>query len=205
MYNDGTRSRKGQTRQFNKACLEKFYSEIYGMCPLHRYETSTIYKHGMPAIAAHMYYSMNNAMGQGYCAFHWTNIPANQLSTCTNDDIYVRSIGVPLGHKYIWYPKTLPVSFTGDAGPVKNTKKGISSMCLAFLKVLGYVQGVTHSLYSGICVLVSSLSESSSELQSIVQIIGSSIPQSSAIAIHCPHLNTFVLLSSLLLYVISLS
>ena len=172
--------------------MQKFYDDIYSICPLQYHGTTTIYKHGLPAITAYLYYSLNNAMGEGYAHFHWTKIPTNDYQTCDVNDHVAQSLGIPETSKYVWFPHKLPISFTGDAGPVKNAKRGIRSMCAAFFKILGYVDGVTHSLYSGICVLISSLSESSLELQNIVQLIGSSVPQSSAVAVHCHQLNAYV-------------
>ena len=191
-YDNGTHARRGQTRQFNSKCLQKFYNDIYSVCPLQYHGTTTVYKHGMPAITAYLYYSLNNDMGQGYAHFHHTNLSANDAYTCDSGDSFAKSLGIPCGCKYIKYARVLPVSFTGDAGPVKNAKRGIHSMCAAFFKILGFVDGVTHSLYSGICVLISSLSESSFELQNIVQEIGSSVPQSSATAVYCHKLNAYV-------------
>ena len=177
---------------FNDNSLARFYNDLYSMCPLYVYGDSTIYKHGLPAIAGYLYYAINNRMGHGYFDFHYSNYFQYKRHVCKEYDNAILSLGVPQGSNYIIHPKTLHVSFTGDGGPIKNAEKGISHMCLSFLKILGYSHGVVHSLYSGICVLVSSLSESSDELQNIMQLIGSSMPTHSQLAIHCPKLNSYV-------------
>ena len=194
VHADGTRARTGQTASHNNECLQIFYQHLYSECPLYLYGNSTVYKHGLPAIKSYLYNIINNKMFQGYCNFHPSTFAPSKFKTCQSVNEREISLGVPLNAKYYWFPQTLPVSFTGDGGPVKNAQRNVSNMSLAFFKICGFVRGVTHSLYSGVCVLVSSLSESCDELQYIIQLIGDSVKDETTVAIKCVEMNFYLCL-----------
>ena len=133
-------------------------------------------------------------MGQGYCPFHCTNVAKleSHYDTCNDSNLVEQQLGVSIGEQYLWYPNILPVTFTGDGGPVSNVLYNIAALLLCFIQVLALGDQISQSIYCGACVLISSLSESDSRLTPTIQMVGSTLNQSGILAIKCTASNVWV-------------
>ena len=72
--------------------------------------------------------------------------------------------------------------------------RGISSLVLSFLQILALGASISQSIYCGVCLMVSSLSESSLVLSNIINQIGQTIGQKGNLAIQCASSQTWVCL-----------
>lgn len=165
---------------------------MYSKCPVFGIGNHTVVKHASQALIAYLYYLINNNMGQGYCPFHHTVIAKQDTKECKSNNQLELSMGVPLQSKYVWYTKILPVTLTGDAGPVKNVTRFIHHLCGLMLQILGLGQSISQSIACGVCLLISTLSESDPLLTPIVQQVGSTLSDKGVLAVKCEQENTFV-------------
>ena len=180
------------SKSFNSYCLNLFYDNIYDHAPMNQLGDHTLWKDAALSLQIYLWYLINDTMAQGYSPFHHTNV-ANQVSdTCTVGDHLEREMGIPIGDEYVWFDTTLPIALTGDGGPVNNVVKDVTHLVLMFLQILALGITISQSIYCGVCVLISTLSESSSNLTPIIQQVGNSIAKNGCIAIKCEVENVWV-------------
>ena len=173
------------SEQFNIQCLNMFYKNIYGACALYSIGEHTVCKNGLDALKVYLYYLINNKMAQGYCPFHASNVKQQVKHICQSYNHQEKSLGISIGESYVWYNCILPLSVTGDGGPVSNLIRNISHLVLLFLHILALGTSINQSIYNGACLLISSLSESSNLLSPIIQQVASTIHKDGTIAIKC--------------------
>ena len=181
------------SERFNKKCLEMFYDELYFKCGMNNLGDHTIWKNASSVLVTYLFYLINNQMGQGYCPFHHTNVAIrHDIQTCNDTNMIEKSLGIQNNDKFVWYSKTLPVTLTGDGGPVKNTTQMVDHLVLLMLQILGLGINISQSIYCGACVMISQLSESDSNLTSIIRQVGKTLPNEGNIAVKCTSVNTWV-------------
>ena len=192
---DGTIVGVIPSHRYNKSCLQLWFDQLYALCPIYHIQNHTLFKNASQALIAYLYFLINNQVGQGHCPFHHQTVAKQPTETCHISNRLERSLGVPLGSKFVWYPQCIPVSFVGDGGPVKNVTRIIRNLVAMMLQILGLGMSISQSITCGACVMLSTLSESDSKLTPIIQQIGSSLIDKGCLAIHAVKPDIFVCLN----------
>ena len=189
---DGTMVGIIATERFNKQCLNLFYDQLYTQCPITPVGSHSLIKNAQHALISYLYFLINNQMAQGYSPFHHTTLKSHKPSICHNNNKKEHKLGLNNGDKFVWYTKILPVTFTGDGGPVKNVTHWIHNLVILMLQILGLGTCISQSIYCGACVMISSLSESDTALTPIIQNVGSTLASDGSVAIKAEKENTFI-------------
>ena len=181
------------SERFHKQYLGIFYDQLYFKCPLHKLHEHTLWRNASQVLETYLWYLINDNMGQGYCPFHHSWIATRpDIKTCGDSNVTEKSLGVQKGDKFVWYTKTLPVTLTGDGGPVKNATQTVDHLVVLMLQILGLGPKISQSIYCGACVMISQLSESDANLTTIITQVGSTLADEGNVAVKCSQLNTWL-------------
>ena len=163
--------------------LNQFSNNLAEHAPFHCIDWHTWWKFMWQVCIVYMFEAINCPMAQGRCICHSVLAARQPHSICRDYNTIETEMGIPKGDKFVWYPETIPITDCGDGGPIKNTLSHIDHLAAHFLHFHIWLRGMQQTIFSGCCVALSLLSESSPELSIILQQVSNTLPGQGSFAI----------------------